>query len=130
MRTFLDTEKKAWVIGGKEYPVLEEIPMLELQWFRDQQKKAFKGVEDGTVTQLEALEADDEWWERICQLAFKCTSDEIIKTGISTPAFRDLMAEVYTFLSIFGTIEEAKQSPLYIQETQKKSSKQSKTTQT
>ena len=127
MRTFLDITKKAWVICGKEYPVIEDIPMIELQWFRDQQKKAFKGVEDGTVSQLEALEADDEWWERICQLALKCSSEEIIKSGISTPQFRDLMAEIYTFLSIFGTIEEAKQSPLYIQETRKKNSKPSKT---
>jgi len=129
MRTFLNLSKKAWVVCGKEYPVIENIPMIELQWFRDQQKKAFKGVEDGSVTQLEALEADDEWWERICQLALKCSADDIIKSGITTPEFRDLMAEIYTFLSIFGTIEEAKQSPLYIQETQKKNSKRSKTTQ-
>jgi len=129
MRTFLDIEKKAWVIGGKEYPVIENIPMKDLTWFRDQQKKAFKGIEDGSVTQLEAIEADDEWWEKICQLELKCSSDDIIKSGITTPEFRDLMAEIYTFLSIFGTIEEAKQSPLYTQETPKKKSRQSKTTQ-
>ncbi len=127
MRTFLDHKKKAWVIQDKEYPVIEDIPMSELQWFRDKQKEAFKGVEDGTVTQLQALEADDEWWEKICQLTLKCPSKEIIDSGITMPQFRDLMAEIYTFLSIFGTIEEAKLSPLYTVETPKKSSKQSKT---
>lgn len=130
MKAFLDIKKKAWIVCNKEYPIVENIPMSKLQWFRDQQKKAFKGVEDGSVTQLEALEADDEWWEKLCQLALKCSTKDIIDLGITMPQFRDLMAEVYTFLLIFGTIEEAKLSPLYTQETPKKGSRQSKTTQT
>ena len=55
--------------------------------------------------------------------------DTILDTGVTEPEFRELMAEVYTFLAIYGTIERAKQSALYDPEILKKEAKRSKTTQ-
>lgn len=124
MVLFLNLEKKAWVIKDLEIPVIEDVPMKDLLWFRNQSKEAekLKNKEDATVT--EALEFDEIWWEKTCQIGLGKSMEEIIDTGISEKDFRSLMQEVYNFLIVFSTIEEVKQSGMYDQETQKKESKQ------
>ena len=124
MVLFLNLEKKAWVIKDLEIPVIEDVPMKDLLWFRNQSKEAekLKNKEDATIT--EALEFDEIWWEKTCQIGLGKSMEEIIDTGISEKDFRTLMQEVYNFLIVFSTIEEAKQSGIYDQEIQKKESKQ------
>ncbi len=124
MVLFLNLEKKAWVIKDLEIPVIEDVPMKDLLWFRNQSKEAekLKNKEDATIT--EALEFDEIWWEKTCQIGLGKSMEEIIDTGISEKDFRSLMQEVYNFLIVFSTIEEVKQSGMYDQEIQKKENKQ------
>ena len=124
MVLFLNLKKKAWIIKDLEIPVIEDVPMKDLLWFRNQSKEAekLKNKEDATIT--EALEFDEIWWEKTCQIGLGKSMEEIIDTGISEKDFRSLMQEVYNFLIVFSTIEEVKQSGMYDQETQKKESKQ------
>ena len=126
---FLDTNKKVWIIKDLEIPVIEDTPMKEMKWFREKVKWAAEREEKGDITQTQALEADDEWWEKTCQVGLGKSMEDILDTGISEPDFRELMTEVYTFLSTLGTIEKAKQFVLYDQEILKKDPKLTKTTQ-
>ena len=126
---FLNVDKKVWIIKDLEIPVIEDTPMKDMQWFRDKVKWAAEREEKGDITQSEALQVDEEWWERTCQVGLGKSMDDILDTGISEPDFRDLMAEVYNFLAKLGTIEKARQYVLYDPEILKKEQKRTKTTQ-
>jgi hypothetical protein len=126
---FLDTNKKVWIIKDLEIPVIEDTPMKDMKWFRDKVKWAAEREEKQDITQTQALEVDEEWWEKTCQVGLGKSMEDILDTGISEPDFRELMAEVYTFLATLGTIEKAKQFALYDQEILKKDPKLTKTTQ-
>ena len=126
---FLNIDKKVWIIKDLEIPVIEDIPMKDMKWFRDKVKWAAEREEKGDITQSEALEVDEEWWEKTCQVGLGTSMDDILDTGISEPDFRELMAEVYNFLATLGTIEKAKLSVLYDPEILKKGVKLTKTTQ-
>jgi hypothetical protein len=126
---FLDVNKKVWIIKDLEIPVIEDTPMKDMKWFRDKVKWAAEREEKQDITQTEALEADDEWWEKTCQVGLGKSMDDILDTGISEPDFRELMTEVYTFLATLGTIEKAKQYVLYDPEILKKDPKLTKTIQ-
>ena len=126
---FLDTDKNVWIINDLEIPVIENVSMKDMKWFRDKVKWAAEREDKGDITQTQALAADDEWWSKTCEIGLGKSMDDILDTGITEPAFRELMAEVYTFLAIHGTIERAKQSALYDPEILKKENKPSKTTQ-
>ena len=126
---FLDLNKKAWVIKDLEIPVIEDIPMKDMKWFRDKVKWAADREEKGDITQSEALQVDEEWWDKTCQVGLGKSMDDILDTGISEPDFRELMTEVYNFLATLGTIEKAKLSVLYDPEILKKGVKLTETTQ-
>jgi len=126
---FLDTKKKTWIIRDLEIPVIENVSMKDMKWFRDKVKWAAEREQAGDISQAEALQVDEEWWDKVCDIGLDTTVDNILDTGVTEPEFRELMAEVYTFLSIYGTIERAKQSALYVVETKKKEGKLTKTTQ-
>jgi hypothetical protein len=126
---FLDVDKKVWIIKDLEIPVIEDTPMKDMKWFRDKVKWAAEREEKGDITQSEALEVDEEWWDKTCQVGLGKSMDEILETGISEPDFRELMTEVYNFLAILGTIEKAKLSVLYDPEILKKGVKLTQTTQ-
>lgn len=120
---FLDVNKKVWIIKDLEIPVIEDVPMKEMKWFRDKIKWAAEREEKGDITQSQALETDDEWWAKTADVGLGLTVDEILDTGITEPDFRELMAEVYNFLATIGTIERAKLSVLYDPEILKKDPK-------
>ena len=126
---FLDIKKKAWIIKDLTIPVTENVSMKDMVWFRDKVKWAAEREEKGDITQTQALAVDDEWWTRTCDVGLGKSMDDILDTGVSEPEFRELMAEVYTFLANLGTIERAKQSALYDPEILKKEAKRTKTTQ-
>ena len=126
---FLDIKKKAWIIKDLTIPVTENVSMKDMVWFRDKVKWAAEREEKGDITQTQALEVDEEWWEKTCQVGLGKSMDDILDSGISEPDFRELMSEVYNFLATLGTIEKAKLYVLYDQEIQKKGSKLTKTTQ-
>jgi hypothetical protein len=126
---FLDTNKKVWIIKDLEIPVIEDTPMKDMKWFRDKVKWAAEREEKQDITQTQALEVDEEWWEKTCQVGLGKSMEDILDTGISEPDFRELMAEVYNFLATLGTIERAKQFVLYDPEILKKDVKLTKTTQ-
>ena len=126
---FLDTNKKVWVIKDLKVPVIEDVPMKDMKWFRDKIKWAAEREEKGDIKQSDALKTDEEWWEKTATIGLGLTVDEIQDTGITEPDFRELMAEVYSFLATLGTIEKAKQSVLYDPEILKRDIKLLKTTQ-
>ena len=126
---FLDIKKKAWIIHDLTIPVIENVSMKDLKWFRDKAKWSAEREDKQDITQLQAIETDDEWWEKTCQVGLGKSMDDILDTGVSEPEFRELMAEVYNFLATLGTIEKAKLFVLYDQEILKKGSKPTKTTQ-
>jgi len=126
---FLNVDKKVWVIKDLEIPVIENTSMKDMKWFRDKVKWAAEREEKGDITQTEALAADDEWWTKTCDIGLGKSMDDILDTGISEPEFRELMAEVYTFLATLGTIERAKLFVLYDPEILKRENKLTETTQ-
>jgi hypothetical protein len=126
---FLDVNKKVWIIKDLEVPVIENVPMKEMKWFRSKIKWAAEREEKNDITTTQALETDEEWWEKTAKVGLGLTVDEILDTGITEPDFRELMAEVYSFLATLGTIERAKLFVLYDPETLKKDPKLLKTTQ-
>lgn len=120
---YLNIEKKVWAIKDKEYKVIENISMKDLKWFKAEYKAIIKKNEDGKLTQSDALEFDDMWWEKLCKVGLNSTVDDVVDTNCTEREFRDFMAELYHFLSIVSTIEEAKLSALYVQETPQKENK-------
>ncbi len=126
---FLNVDKKVWVIKDLEVPVIEDTPMKDMKWFRDKVKWAAEREEKQDITTLQALQVDEEWWEKTAQVGLGLTVEEILDTGITEPDFRELMAEVYSFLATLGTIERARQFVLYDPEILKKDLKLLKTTQ-
>ncbi len=110
---FLDIKNKIWKVRELEIPVIEDVPMKEMKWFREKIKVVSKLEKDGTISQDESLEVDDEWWGKVCKIGLNKTVDEVLESGCTEPEFRELMAEVYGFLANFGTIERAKQYALY-----------------
>ena len=121
---FLDVKKKTWNIRDLEIPVIENIPMKEMLWFREKIKWSSEQEQKGTLTTGQALKIDEEWWDNIAKVGLDTTVDKILDTGITESEFRELMAEVYNFLSQLGTIEKAKQFVLYDPKIQKKDDKQ------
>ena len=126
---FLDVNKKAWIIKDIEIPVIENISMKEMKWFRDKVKWAAEREDKNDITKTEALSVDEEWWQKTCEIGLGKSMDDILDTGISEPDFRELMAEVYNFLAQLGTIERAKQFVLYDPEILKNDPKLTQTTQ-
>lgn len=113
---FLDIENKVWKVGKLEIPVIEDVSMKDLKWFRDKTREVEDMREKGTLTTKVGLDIDEEWWKKTCKIGLGKTLDQILDTGISEPKFRMLMAEVFHFLQNFGTVEEAKRSGIYDQE--------------
>lgn len=121
---YLNIEKKVWVIGNKEYKVIENTSMKDLKWFKSAYKDIVKKNEDGVLTQSDALQFDEEWWEKLCKVGLSSTVEDVQDSNCTEKQFREFMAELYHFLSIITTIEEAKLSVLYDPTIQKKEEKQ------
>lgn len=117
---FLDTKNKVWKIKDLEIPVIEDVPMKELNWFKNKMIEAEELGKKGKVGTKEEIAFENEWFDKVCVIGLGKSFKEIEDTGISLPAFRDLMAEVYSFLSVCGTIEGAMRSGLFDQGTSKK----------
>ena len=126
---FLDVKKKMWVIRELEIPVIENVSMKEMSWFRNKLKEVIALEKSGDVSQSEAFDIDDEWWGKTAEVGLGMSVDDVLESGCTEPEFRELMAEVYAFLATSGTIERAKQSALYAVGTQKKELLQKETTQ-
>ena len=116
---YLDIKEKVWKIRDQKYPVVENLSMKELKWFKDKYKEIVKKNESGKLTQTEALEFDEIWWEKLCKVGLNTTMEKVIDSNCTEKEFRDFMAELYNFLSNLSTIEEAKQFALYDPEIQK-----------
>ena len=121
---YLNIEKKVWAIGNKEYKVIENTSMKDLKWFKSAYKDIVKKNEDGVLTQSDALQFDEEWWEKLCKVGLSTTVEDVQDSNCTEKQFREFMAELYHFLSIITTIEEAKLSVLYDPTIQKKEEKQ------
>jgi hypothetical protein len=126
---FLNVDKKIWIINDLEIPVIEDVPMKDLKWFKTKMVEAEDLAEQGKSGTKTEIEFETNWFDKVCKVGLGKSLEEIEDTNISQPKFRILMAEVYTFLSSYGTVEEAKLSGLYDQEIQKKESNHIKTTQ-
>ena len=116
---YLSPDKKVWTIKNLTIPVIENVPMKDLKWFKDKLKEAKKLESEQKLDPVQAMEFDEEWWEKTCNIGLGKSKSEIEDTGISEPEFRNLMAEVYHFLVTFGNIEGAIQSGFYDQKSKK-----------
>ncbi len=125
---FLDVKKKMWVIRELEIPVIENVSMKEMSWFRNKLKEVIALEKSGDVSQSEAFDIDDEWWGKTAEVGLGMSVDDVLESGCTEPEFRELMAEVYAFLALSGTVDRAKQSALYAVEIQKKEQSPKKTT--
>lgn len=114
---YLDLEKKVWKIRSKEYPVKEDLSMKQLKWFKDKYKSIIKSNEEGKLTQSEALEFDELWWTKLCEVGLDTTMEDVMDSDCTEKEFRELMAEVYNFLLNISTIDEARLSDLYAPKT-------------
>lgn len=120
---YLDLKKKVWRVKDLEIPVIENVPMKELQWFKDNLNKTQKELTANKLTDADIVTFEDEWDKKVCEIGLHTDYDTIINTGISNPEFRELIAEVFTFLKAIGTVEKAEQSGLYDQKTPSKEEK-------
>ncbi len=120
---FLDVKKKKWIIKDVEIPVVEDVPMKELKWFKEKMIEAEELSRQGKSGTKEEIDFETTWFKKVCEIGLNKTLEELEDTNISQPDFRVLMAEVYTFLAVCGTIEGAKQSGLYEVEIPKKGRK-------
>lgn len=114
---YLDVDNKVWKIGTLKIPVKENIPMKDLKWFKDKYKEIIKKTEDGTLTQLEAIEFDEEWWKQLCGVGLGCTPEAVMESNCTEKEFRELMAELYNFLANLCSLDVAKRFALYVQKT-------------
>ena len=73
---YLDIEKKVWKIRSKEYAVKEDLSMKQLKWFKDKYKSIIKSNEEGKLTQSEALEFDELWWTKLCEVGLDTTTQK------------------------------------------------------
>lgn len=120
---YLDIQKKVWRIRTKEYPVIENIPMKNLKWFKDQYIEILRKNENGKLSQVEAIEFDETWWKKLCEVGLASTMEDVMDSNCTEREFRDFMAELYNFLSNLSTIDVAKQSGLYDPKTKTKDDK-------
>jgi len=97
--------------------------MKDLKWFKTEYKNVIKKNEDGKLTQVEALEFDEMWWKKLCEIGLHSTMDDVLESNCTEREFRDFMSELYNFLSNLSTIDAAKQSGLYDQGTETKDKK-------
>jgi len=127
--TFLNLEKKAYVVGDIEFPVRENVKGSELKVLRDMQKEIIEKDKSGKqIGEYDELEYENTLFETVSQVAFGKSFEKLLEE-ISEPDARELLGEAYIFLTKLGTIERAKQLDNVLAEIQKKSSKLSKTTQ-
>lgn len=114
---FLNTDKSKWIVKGIEIPVIENVPIPELMWFRQRLKEIDKIKESGSVP--DGIRFDEEWWDKVCKLGLGMeTRDVQAIKGLNFNEFRELMAEVYSFLTVFCSVEGAKLSGYYDQKIQ------------
>jgi len=127
--TFLNLEKKAYIVGDVEYPVRESVKGSELKILRDMQKEIIAKDKSGKgFGEYDELDYEIKLFETVSKVAFGKTYEELLEE-ISEPDARELLGEAYIFLTKLGTIERAKQLDNVLAEIQEKSSKLSKTTQ-
>jgi len=127
--TFLNLDKKAYVVGDIEYPVRENVKGSELKVLRDMQKEIIQKDKSGKgFGEYDELDYENTLFETVSQVAFGKPYEELLNE-ISEPDARELLGEAYIFLTKLGTIARAKQLDNVLAEIQKKSSKLSKTTQ-
>jgi len=112
-KLFLDIKNKIWKIGNKEFPVIENISNEKLKWFEETMEWASKVEGTNKITQEEAEKVDEEWWERLCNVALGTDVKTVMDSKCTEDDFRKFMAELWIFSSVEKTIEKSKQNPLY-----------------
>jgi len=114
---FMNVEKGIWVIGKLELPIKQNIPMSDTSWFRTQLKEKGDKQLKGTLGDTEVALFEMEWDEHVATIILGTTTKALEQSGISDAEFKEVLAEAYIFLKAFGTIEKAKQSGIYGQQT-------------
>jgi len=121
--TFLNLEKKAYIVGDVEYPIRESVKGSELKVLRDMQKDIIAKEKSGKgFGEYDELDYEITLFETVSKVAFGKTYEELLEE-ISEPDARELLGEAYIFLTKLGTIKRAKQLDNVLAEIKKKSSK-------
>jgi len=127
--TFLNLEKKAYIVGDVEFPVRENVLGSELKILRDMQKDIIAKDKSGKgFGEYDELDYEITLFETVSKVAFGKSYEELLNE-ISEPDARELLGEAYIFLTKLGTIARAKQLDNVLQDIQNKSKKLSKPTQ-
>jgi len=126
--TFLNLDKKLYIVGDKEFPVRENVKGSELKILRDMQKEIIAKDKSGKgFNEYDELDYEITLFETVSKVAFNKSYEELLEE-ISEPDARELLGEAYIFLTKLGTIERAKQLDNVLQDIQDKSKKLSKAT--
>jgi len=112
-KPFLDIEKKAWIVGKSEFPVIENILDKQMKIINDLYAIPDK-VETGEIhmTQAEADELDTKVRENVYKFALG-TDLKTIQSLIPQEDEGKLFAEAFLFITKIKNIENAKLDPIY-----------------
>jgi hypothetical protein len=112
-KPFFSIDKKAWIVGTSEFPLIENISEEQNKIINDPLVIADK-VESGEIemTQLEADEIDKKTRENVYKFGLG-TDLKTIKSLISDEQESELFGEVFLFITKIKTLENAKQDPIY-----------------
>ena len=125
--TFLDTSKGVFILGGQEYKPNENVKGKDIQEIR----QLMVDAEKAEFTTENELKWEKKIFGKSLELCFPkqdLTWDTLLDE-LSMAEAREFIAEVYTFLVSFGTIEKAKLSGVYSEKIQSSKEKQGKPSQ-
>ena len=109
--TFLDADKGVFILGGKEYKPSENVKGIEIQQIR----QLMSDAEKADFTTENEIKWEKKIFGKSLELCFPgqgLTWDTLLEL-LSMAEAREFIAEVYSFLVSFGTIEKAKLSGVY-----------------
>ena len=125
--TFLDASKGVFLLHGKEYKPREDVKGRDIQDIR----QLMSDAEKAEFTTENEIKWEKKIFGKSLELCFPdqgLTWDTLLDE-LSMAEAREFIAEVYTFLVSFGTIEKAKLSGVYSEKIQNSNVKQGKATQ-
>ena len=130
-RPFLNPDKSKWILTDDiQIPVIENILGKDIKHIKEIGKEAAALEESGEAFSKPLLvtELDEKWYNEVAKVGLNKSWDELLEI-LPEPDVRQLLAEVWYFLTKLGTIKRAKQFALYQVQTLKKEQGQSGSTQ-
>jgi hypothetical protein len=112
-KPFFNIDKKAWIVGTSEFPLIENISEENMKIINDLYDIPEK-AETGEIhmTQAEADEIDIKVRENVYKFGLG-TDLKTVKSLLNDEQEGKLFSEVFLFITRTKTLENAKQTPIY-----------------